>query len=538
MKILELALDAFGPFTNVVLDLSAGREGLHLIYGANEAGKSSALRALRQALFGIPAQSPDSFVHPYSKMRVGLTLRGGDGTILRFFRRKGNRSTLLAADGASPLADGVLDKFLNGLSEAEFKSRFALDHEELVQGGKVILQGGGELGAVLFQAGGGLKNLLDVQHELDKELEALFKPGGSKPRINAGLAELRARRETLRTTSLRSDDWVQHEQASQDARSRLGEVELALATRQASRRRLERLKEAFPLLVRQQRAEQELGQLGEVPLLSDGFQKARIEALGLREASHVARERASAAIVRLDREIAEMAVPEELLAESEAIEGLRDGLGADRKARKALPGEEAKLLQALASVEDLLAELQPGLPRRRGVVPPEGTRGEPAPASAPSLEALIVASEPLKLTRTQKTAIQKLASEQTRLKAEQEQIRKQLAELVRQLGANRAERESLPPPRETGPLERALKHSRDLGDLDGALEAAHMRLALAEQQAARALAQLPLWTGTLDQLDSARLPGGETIDRFEAEFADLDARREHPRRRPGGSRRR
>ena len=52
---------------------------------------------------------------------------------------------------------------------------------------------------------------------------------------------------------------------------------------------------------------------------------------------------------------------------------------------------------------------------------------------------MIVASEPLKLTRTQKTAIQKLASERTGLKAEQEQIRKQLDELVRQLGANRAE---------------------------------------------------------------------------------------------------
>ena len=74
MKILELALYAFGPFTDAVLDLSAGQEGLHLIYGPNEAGKSSALRALRQALFGIPAQSSDSFVHPYSKMRIGLTL--------------------------------------------------------------------------------------------------------------------------------------------------------------------------------------------------------------------------------------------------------------------------------------------------------------------------------------------------------------------------------------------------------------------------------------------------------------------------------
>ena len=151
-------------------------------------------------------------------MRIGLTMRG-DGRTLQFIRRKGNRSTLLAADGVTPLADGSLERFLNGLSETEFKSRFALDHEELVQGGKVILQGGGELGAVLFQAGGGLKNLLDVQRELNRELEALFKPGGSKPRINAALAELRAKRETLRTTSLRSDVWLEHNTASRQAKA-------------------------------------------------------------------------------------------------------------------------------------------------------------------------------------------------------------------------------------------------------------------------------------------------------------------------------
>ena len=119
------------------------------------------------------------------------------------------------------------------------------------------------------------------------------------------------------------------------------------------------------MLIRQQHSEQELSQLGEVPVLSDVFQKARIEALGLREASDVARERANATLARLDREIAELAVPDELLTESEAIERLRDGLGADRKARKTIPAEETKLLQALASVQDLLAELQPDLRQRQ-----------------------------------------------------------------------------------------------------------------------------------------------------------------------------
>ena len=42
MRIVELNLKAFGPFTDMNLDLSGGAEGLHIIYGPNEAGKSAA----------------------------------------------------------------------------------------------------------------------------------------------------------------------------------------------------------------------------------------------------------------------------------------------------------------------------------------------------------------------------------------------------------------------------------------------------------------------------------------------------------------
>ena len=43
MKLLRLDLLAFGPFTDVSLDLDRGHEGLHIIHGRNEAGKSSIL---------------------------------------------------------------------------------------------------------------------------------------------------------------------------------------------------------------------------------------------------------------------------------------------------------------------------------------------------------------------------------------------------------------------------------------------------------------------------------------------------------------
>ena len=168
-------------------------------------------------------------------MRVGLTVRGGDGRTLQFIRRKGNRSTLLAADGATPLADEMIQRFLNGLTETEFKSRFALDHDELVEGGKVILQGGGELGAVLFQAGGGLKNLLDVQRELDQEMEDSVQARGLEAADQCRARRAESEERDPANTSLRSAEWLEHETASRRARSRLDEVELELAAKQAAR---------------------------------------------------------------------------------------------------------------------------------------------------------------------------------------------------------------------------------------------------------------------------------------------------------------
>ena len=75
MKLMTLNLKAVGPFTDVVLDLSKGEQGLHLIYGPNEAGKTSTLRALSYLLFGFPQRSADNFVHPNDQLRVGGKLR-------------------------------------------------------------------------------------------------------------------------------------------------------------------------------------------------------------------------------------------------------------------------------------------------------------------------------------------------------------------------------------------------------------------------------------------------------------------------------
>ena len=80
MKILQLDLKAFGPFTGKTLHLSDGNNGLHIVYGPNEAGKSAALRALTAFLYGIHPKTPDNFLHDYNSLQIGARLQKSDGT--------------------------------------------------------------------------------------------------------------------------------------------------------------------------------------------------------------------------------------------------------------------------------------------------------------------------------------------------------------------------------------------------------------------------------------------------------------------------
>ncbi|MEI7749063.1 MAG: AAA family ATPase, partial [Chlorobiaceae bacterium] len=70
MKINRLELKAFGHFTDEVLDFSSPIPGLHIVYGPNEAGKSSAMRALHAWFFGFPVRTGDNFLHQSPQLLV------------------------------------------------------------------------------------------------------------------------------------------------------------------------------------------------------------------------------------------------------------------------------------------------------------------------------------------------------------------------------------------------------------------------------------------------------------------------------------
>ncbi len=154
MKLMTLNLKAVGPFTDVVLDLSGGEQGLHLIYGPNEAGKTSTLRALSHLLFGFPHLSADNFVHPNDQLRIGGRLRHSGGEELEIIRRRGNRNTLRGPDDSTVVADECLARFLSGMNQETFETLFGIDHERLTQAGEEIRTGQGQSRRVAVRRGG------------------------------------------------------------------------------------------------------------------------------------------------------------------------------------------------------------------------------------------------------------------------------------------------------------------------------------------------------------------------------------------------
>src|SRR5512134_419454 len=159
MKLARLLLFAFGPFTNKTLDFSTGSSNLHLIYGPNEAGKSSALRAMTDLRFGIPLRSPDDFVHSSGDLRIGGIFVSQSGEPIGLVRRKGRGVTLAALDVRTEQPDASLTvdskherELTGGLERQEFEAMFGLNHARLREGGKVLLSGEGDLGSALFEA--------------------------------------------------------------------------------------------------------------------------------------------------------------------------------------------------------------------------------------------------------------------------------------------------------------------------------------------------------------------------------------------------
>jgi uncharacterized protein YhaN len=175
MRLRRLDLTRYGRFTNHALDFGERGEGpdLHVVYGPNEAGKSTALSAFLDLLYGIEMRSPYNFLHPYDTMRIGAALEHGDA-VSAWARVKANRNSLRDGHG-QPVGDHALTAMLGGIDRDAYRSMFSLDDDTLERGGEDILKSQGDLGSLLFGASAGLSDLAERLQSLETEAERFHK---------------------------------------------------------------------------------------------------------------------------------------------------------------------------------------------------------------------------------------------------------------------------------------------------------------------------------------------------------------------------
>jgi uncharacterized protein YhaN len=277
MRIASLDLIAFGRFSGQKLAFEKTSPDFHLVYGPNEAGKTTAVEALRSLLYGIEERTPYAFLHPNPDLRVGaqLILKGQAHDIVR---RKGRKNTLQDASG-TPLEDGFLQQLLATMEREQFQRMFALTHEDLVLGGQEIVAGQGDAGQAIFAAGLGGVHLNSLLRRTQEQADDLFRPRSSTKSLNQKLTQLRDSDADLRSLQLSGEQWAKQGQEAERANARLQELTQQCETLGQEQLRLRRLQRTSPLLIRLAELASELTQMSAVVTLPDDFDERRRDAL-------------------------------------------------------------------------------------------------------------------------------------------------------------------------------------------------------------------------------------------------------------------
>lgn len=528
MRIRELRLLRYGKFTDRLLALPHAPQDIHLVVGANEAGKSTMRRALSDWLFGFPMRSTGmDFLHPMQDLRLGgiiedntasredpssgqdtatgstKTKASSDGQIrsLNFERRKGQKNTL-RTPADEPLPDSTLHEWLGSLQAEEFRRMYALDHATLVEGSESILQASDDIGRMLFQAAAGIEHLGDALKTLQQEADSLWAPRKSGNRIFYQQQDAyEDARRTLGQAQLRTRDWKDSHDALMDVQHQLEEARSKHAQIQQHIHRLERIRRVQPLLRDAEAARQRQEALqasGMPPLLPEDARQIFEQASRQGALVQAEMTRLQTALSELDQALAAITLDNPVLARADEITRLDEARVQCHDHPARLQRHQEKLQTLQARVKALAAELDWPAEDEAAVA-----RRLPAPAWRERMAQLI------RRHQTLQHAVEKARHERDAQAQNLSQWQAQLQSLAS---------EGIDPA-----LSDLLEQARRLGDPDtqsDALASERQRLDAALEAT---LAGMGPWHQPIDRLQAMLVPEASQVDTLRVQQHD-DAR--------------
>lgn len=356
MRFANLCLEKYGRFEDRALDFPSGSTDLHVIYGANEAGKSTSMNAVADLLFGIPMRSPYNFRFDYPLLRIGALLEEG-GQRLSVRRRKGGAGTLVDQDDR-PIDEGPLLGMLRGQTRETFGRSFSLDQTALRQGGEAMVRAKDDAGQALFAAGSNLTAIASVLAALEEEADGIWGRRAKASRAyTAAERNLEANLRLVRDASLKPKAWSDARTAADDADRSLKDLEGHRLAVKQELRSLDRLRAVASRVEARARAIQELADNSDIPVIGEQGEAQGRECLRSLQSAEV--ERATAQRLRLEASdrLSAVQLDNEVLESADDIERLLERRGAEIKAADDLPKLTAKREQLELQVGELEREL-------------------------------------------------------------------------------------------------------------------------------------------------------------------------------------
>ncbi|MDX0482648.1 AAA family ATPase [Sinorhizobium medicae] len=361
MRLHRLDLVRYGKFTERALEFGEAKPGepdFHLIYGPNEAGKSTLFAGFLDLIFGIERSSPYGFLHPYQTMRIGGVVEAGS-RLHHAYRIKRNANSLIGPD-EQPLPDGLFSTALGSIDRATYCTMFSLDDDSIEHGGEAILKSEGELGSLLFSASSGLPDSTAILTDLRADADRFFRPQARKHQLAELKSEFDALKAERNAIDVNAREYAALRKALTGVRARHEAAARLRHELRADRDRIRAQRDALPLLARLTGVrQQQLAAQPPLPVPPAEWQE-ELPLLCRRDAEIAAQLRQlQDELKRRREELSGLPRDEQALAAAERFEALRDAALEARylTAARDMPSRLEELSRTAAEIDACLLRL-------------------------------------------------------------------------------------------------------------------------------------------------------------------------------------
>ncbi|MFF2446268.1 AAA family ATPase [Neobacillus sp. NPDC058068] len=277
MRIIEMHIYGYGQLENVKITNIAN---FQVLFGENEAGKSTIMAFIHGILFGFPTRLQSELRYePKHSTKYGGKIRiyheeHGFAVIERV-KGKAVGDVKVVMDNGNIGDEELLKELVANFDKSLFQAIFSFN----IHGLQNIHQLKGEdIGKFLFSAGTlGTERLSKTESALQKELDSRFKPSGKKPILNEKLQAIHDINGELKKAAAKNKEYENLVEKKEMMQQEMGEINCSLEEIQNRLEKLNEWKRIDAIVKEEIWTKKELAELGEIDFPARGIE--RIEKL-------------------------------------------------------------------------------------------------------------------------------------------------------------------------------------------------------------------------------------------------------------------